>query len=704
MQLLNRFANHIVTLGMVIFLCFLPYTLYAQDEIWNFDNAEIGTVIKKVSEKTGKNFILDPRVQGKVTLISQNPVNEKEAYQVLLSLLRVHGFKVVESNNVIRIVPQDSANNDKGPVINKATENGEQEIIKIITLKYISPNEILPSLREIIPRTGHVMAIEASNHIIVADTQNNILKVEKLIKQIDTKTPRMVNMVSLQYASATEVATSLGNLLRDKGGSRAFPISLGADERTNSLLISGGTKELRDYIMRVAKQFDTPTDNHYNSEVIYLKYIAASTIAPIIASFLEESLRTNKEHIEEANNKASAASFSAPTQVVNNAPMAPPNHLRALQEFNYTQGEQGSLFAENDRKPQSGIVSRFVQWEESSNALIIKAPTNIMRAIKSIIAKLDIRRPQVIIEVIIAELSLNRIEEYGVEWDVSSDASIKVGTRFNPPLHNTIVGGLTGGAVNLLGQGLSVGVFRHGDLSALIRMLASDTSANILSTPTLVTLDNQTALIKVGEKVPFAIGQTNNQNSGGNPFTSYDREEVGLSLTIKPQIVNDCEIKLQIENILSNVVPNSANISTGGNPTTSERTIITNVIVEEGKILVLGGLIQDTWQEMKAQVPFFGSIPFIGYLFKSEKKELVKKNLMIFLRPRIIENDTLGIQISTNKYDEMRKAQVQNYGALNHPFVDEPITAQPLHPNDYYKEPVAPTLQIAEVILPMPFQ
>jgi general secretion pathway protein D len=209
----------------------------------------------------------------------------------------------------------------------------------------------------------------------------------------------------------------------------------------------------------------------------------------------------------------------------------------------------------------------------------------------------------------------------------------------------------------------------------------------------------------VGQKVPFAVGQTNNQNTAGNPFTSFDREEVGLSLTIKPQIINNGEIKLQIENILSNVVSGSANPNTGGNPTTNERTIVTNVLVNEGKILVLGGLIQDEWQETISRVPFLSRIPWVGTLFRRDSKELIKKNLMIFLRPKIIYDNDSGARISACKYEGSRFAQLQSYDVLDEPFIDEPITAPPLSEDDYYAGPKhRGCAQVnEEIILPSPF-
>lgn len=695
----------------VFFIILLSSSLYAVEkglekdkELWNFDSADIETVVKRVSEETGKNFVLDPRVQGKVTIISQHALNPKEVYEVFLSVLRILGFKAIDADNVIKIIPQEGANNDNGSVTNKISRNNDEQIIKVISLKYVSATEMLAMVREMIPRTSHMFALTATNSIIIADTQSNILKIEKIVQQIDTNVSQTVEVISLHHASASDVVTTLTNLLRDKGGSKTSPIAFAPDDRTNSILVSGGSKELRRYTASVIRKLDSKSNNNANSEVIYLQYVQARDIAPIVAAYLEEALRTSDEAKTQKEGKETAASAiatasSAPPTIGFN-----PNHLRALQENSITGGAQGTLFADNEKQAQSGIVNRFVQWEQSTNAIIVKAPPTIMRALKSVIAKLDIKRPQVLIEVIIAEVNLDRVEEFGVEWNASPDASVKFATRFFP--QTGIIGSLNGALPSSLALGgMTVGVFRHGDLRAIAKLLSTNASANLLSTPTLVTLDNQTALIKVGEKVPFAIGQTNNQDTNGNPFTSYDREEVGLSLTIKPQIVNNGEIRLQIENILSNVIPDSANIGTGGNPRTSERTVVTNVLVQDGKILVLGGLIQDAWQEVKSQVPFLGSVPGVGELFKRTNKQLVKKNLMIFLRPTIICDDIKGVRLSTSKYDQTRLAELESYDVLHHPFIDEPVTAPVLAEEDYYprEAPLNPMNQI-EVVLPPPFQ
>ncbi len=709
--------RHLFSLSILVICCLFAgiNATYAQNEniynatnnknnkeIWNFQNVDIATVVKRVSEETGKNFILDPRVQGQVTIISQQAMTPDEVYQVFLSVLRVHGFKAIEANKVVKIIPNDGVNTDTGRLVNKPGNAADQQIVKIIGLKYISPNEILTAIRNMIPATSKVASTASTNYLIVADTASNIQKVEQLIAQVDKKSNQAVEMVTVQYAVAKELVNTLNEVLKSKTDPKASLVNLASDERTNRVLISGGTPEIRAYIKELAKKLDSPLDSNANSEVIYLKYVQASNIAPIVAAYLEEAISSHKEEkVREGGAKEAVTTtvnnVTAPTQVENY-----PNHLRALKENSMDSGSQGMLFNSNENQPKSGIINRYVQWEGTTNALIIKAPPTIMHEIRTMIAKLDIRRPQVLIEVIIAEVGLDRLERLGVDWNTSPNASVKFGTRF---FNNEggLVGGLAGGNVAELASGITVGVFRHGDLRAIIRALAADTSTNILSTPTLVTLDNQTALIKVGQKVPFAIGQTNNQNVGGNPFTSFDREEVGLSLTIKPQIINKREIKLQIENILSNVIPNTGNVNTGGNPTTSERTIVTNVLVNEGKILVLGGLIQDEWRKQQSAVPFLGRLPWVGVLFRRDEKQLVKKNLMIFLRPKIMYDDASALSLSTKKYDETRQTQVRSYDVLDEYFVDEPPVQKPLGKGDYYTNGKEPRQEAPEVILPSPF-
>lgn len=710
----NRILRIGITLWLTIGLILCSMIASAQNEtnnreIWNFQNVDIATVVKRVSEETGKNFILDPRVQGQVTIISQQAMTPDEVYQVFLSVLRVHGFKAIEANKVIKIVPNDGVTADTGNIVRRLGGNADQQIVKIIGLKFISPNEIIAAIRNMVPNTSKIASTGSTNFLIVADTVSNVSKIEQLIAQIDQRSTQGVDIVSIKYAVAKEMVQTLNNVLKSKGDAKAGLINLASDDRSNRILISGGTPELRTYIKEVALKLDIPLDNNANSEVIYLKYVQASNIAPIVAAFLEEAISTHtEEKVREGAGKESVTTtvnnVSTPTPIETY-----PNHLRALKENSMDAGVQGNLFGSNENQPKSGIINRYVQWEGTTNALIIKAPPTIMHAIRTMVAKLDIRRPQVLIEVIIAEVGLNRLERLGVEWNRSPNASVKFGTRFfsneiNPDgTAGGIIGSFAGGNVAELASGMTVGIFRHGDLRAIIRALANDTSSNILSTPTLVTLDNQTALIKVGQKVPFAIGQTNNQNVGGNPFTSFDREEVGLSLTIKPQIINQREIKLQIENILSNVIAGSANADTGGNPTTSERTIVTNVLVHEGKILVLGGLIQDEWQQQKSSVPFLGKIPVIGALFRRDEKQLIKKNLMIFLRPKIIFDDARGTALSADMYDDARQNQLRSYDVLDQYFIDEPITAAPLSENDYFPGEAPPPHPRAEVILPSPF-
>ncbi len=707
--MLHKFLKSFVSIA-IVFGSTLLYTSAVAEPgsyaYWNFNQADIHTLIQQVSKETGKNFIVDPRVQGKVTVISQQPLNKAEAYQVFLSILQVHGYAAIKSGKVIKIIPLDKAKTKATPPYRFA-KYPDQLVVKVIPLKNATASEVLRSLKPLVDKSSHIAAY--NNNLIIADTMGNIRKLEGIINQLDSTMNDYAEIIPVYHASALDLLNTLKEFTKDRFKVKN-PLKLGADERTNSLLISGGTTGKRQYIKGLIIQLDAKTDNSYNSEVIYLNYTESRNIAPIVGTFLEDAMKSSQDQKLRKQIESTHTNLSQPRRSSDTSTFSNPRHLSALKSSAETGGTQGSLFNDNESRPQSGVVNRFVQWEESTNALIIKAPPTLMRAVKSIISKLDIRRPQVLIEVIIAEIAINRGKEFGVEWNPSSNASVKFGTRFPTRPNqdtNNILGGFFGGVVEQLGSGLTVGIFRHGSLRAIVRALAADRAANILSTPKLVTLDNQTALIKVGEKVPFAVGQTNNDDIGGNPFTSFDREEVGLSLTIRPQITHSGAVKLEIESILSNVIENSATDATGGNPTTSERTIVTNVMVDDGKILVLGGLIQESWQEVQSRIPIVGRLPYVGALFGSKRKELVKKNLMIFIRPVIMRDELKNIAVSNKRYDRVRDAQRRSYHTLERPFVDEPISAAPLAKEDYYPSSMTQSdvyaKQGSQIVLPLPY-
>lgn len=671
---------------------------------WNFNNVDIKTIIEAVAEQTQKNFIVDPRVQGKVTVISQAPIQKKDIYELFLTILQVHGYGAIETGNIVKILPSEQANSGE----TNLDRNFKQTlpVIKIFPLKYIAAPDMLISLKALMPKSSKIIAHADSNHIIVIDNSNQMSKYAAILEKLDVPSAHLIDVVSVKYASSTDIANVLLDVIRQKKNLKNN-VSISADDRTNNILLSSGTKEMRDQIKQAIRSLDVQTDNTFNSEVVYLKYVEARNIAPIIATFMEDASAATKEDEKSTTVRPSLQANNSSTST---SPIQR-QHLRALKSNSEYGTGQGMLFDENENRPKSGVENKYVQWEELTNSLIIKGSPSLIRSAKSIVAKLDIRRPQVLIEVIIAEINLNRVSELGVEWGPSASSKIKFGTRFHDSANdaNHITGGFFDGVVERLGSGLSVGVFQHGNLRALVKALASDTSANILSTPTLVTLDNQTALIKVGEKVPFAVGQTNNDNIDGNPFTSFDREEVGLSLAIKPQITRSGAVKLQIENILSNVIPNSgADDRTGGNPTTSERTIVTNVIVDDGKILVLGGLIQNSWEDVESRVPVVGRVPLFGNLFKNKTKRLVKKNLMVFLRPIVMKDDAMSIHQSTLRYDRFRTSQLNSYYANERTFVDEPNTLNMLDETDYHpsSQPQGRKKihQKDRVVLPEPFE
>jgi len=690
--------NLILLVTLIPTLCF---SLESDSIIWNFNDVDIQTLIKNTSEITGKNFVVDPRVQGKITVISQNPIAKDQIYPVFVSILNVHGFSAVSAGQVVKILPIERAIENSN--MTSTAANLDNLVVKVFKLKFVQASNILVSLKPLLSETSTIVAGVSPNYLIIADKEGNVERLEKIIDQLDVLKENEVDILHVKYSSASDLSNTLTTLLsksKDKISSTTFA----ADARTNAILVSGGTPETRNYLKQIIRQLDLPTDNNSNSEVIYLKYIEASKIAPIIGTFLADAMQSSdKESERRTTHQDTPFNNSNQSQGSNQKSLFSSKHLSSLRDYESNQGNQGSLFNDNENAEKSGAINQYVQWEGSSNALILKAPPNLMQAVRSIINKLDISRPQILIEVIIAEIGMNRSKEISTEWNPTPDGDVKFGTRFptGTSAANNIVGGFSPGTVETLGSGLSLGVFQSGNLKALIKMLQSDASANILSTPTLVTLDNQAALIKVGEKVPFAIGTTNNDNVGGNPFTSFDREEVGLSLTIKPQITHAGGIKLQIENILSNIVPNTATTNSGNNPTTSERTIITNVMVNDGKILVLGGLIQDSWQKTLSKVPFLGDLPLVGFFFRTHKNELVKKNLIIFLRPTIMKEES---DLSASKYNKIRTDFIESHHAFDRKFIEEPVNLMPLQEKKKSNTALSSNNQdIGHVLLPAPF-
>jgi len=702
----------------------------------NLADADLSAVVATVAEITGKNFIVDPRVKGKVTIISSRPLDKNAIYQVFLSVLEVHGFAAVPAGEVIKIVPDANA---KQSAITLSTSehpgNGDEPVTRVIDVKNIQAAQLVPILRPLVAQQGHLAAYPQNNMVILSDRASNVQRIIEIIRRIDVPSRNEIEIIPLHHASAGEVVrvvTSLAQQEKTKEGAGAGGsggLTLVADERTNTVLL-GGDKEDRLRLRTIISHLDTPLENTGgNTTVIYLHYAQAKDLVSVLTG-------VSKGSETSSSSSRRSSSGGAPGQ---GAPPPPASS-----------SSSGGAFKD---------VS--IEADEATNALVITAPPDQMRTILSVIRQLDIRRAQVLVEAIIAEVSATRANELGVQWAVDGvglgsgirgidGAGGPVGIVNFPKsgsggtgLADIILGSaagaatgsLAGGAAAIsgaLGTGLNLGIGNR-SFVALIRALSSDGSTNILSTPNLLTLDNQEAEIVVGTNVPFLTGSYSNSmtgsslggssyggstsgtgsnlgssgtsGSGGyvsNPFQTIQRQDVGLTLKVTPQINEGNSVKLKIEQEVSALTTPPQGISTS-DVVTSKRSIKTTVLVDDGQMIVLGGLIDDQVQENQNKVPLLGDIPLIGALFRSNSNNINKRNLMIFLHPTIMRDAAITAQVSGSKYNYMRDRQIEAMHPEARP-KDLGLVLPPLPQGEGKSTTVVTAASTSPLDLPPPFE
>lgn len=639
----------------VVLLLWIP-TLYAQGEgvTLNLKDASIRTLIETVSEATGKNFVIDPRVKAKVTVVSSKPLDRDELYQVFLSILQVHGYSAVPVGGVIKIVPDVNAK--QGPVMVSGRGVGDQLVTRVLQVQNVPAAQMVPILRPLVPQQGHLAAYAPSNVLVISDRAANIARLAKIIQRIDVPESQQIEVIPLEYASASEVVriiTTLGQ--KDAKGTQVpgQPV-LAADDRSNSVLLSGD-KASRLRIRSLIAHLDTPLEGGGNTQVVFLKFANAEELAPILLGV------SQKQQQAERGARGGAQAAAATASKTN---------------------------AEID-----------IQADPRNNALIITAPPAQFNRLRGVIRQLDIRRAQVLVEAIIAEVNTDLVRDLGVEFAVIPSDADK-----GPVAISNIIGpggsGRTGGSLGELaldgleniGAGLFLGAadLRSGAtrFAFLLRALDGDAATNILSTPTLVTMDNEEAQIVVGQNVPFVTGSfTQTGTDATNPFQTIEREDVGLTLTITPQINEGDTIKLDLEQETSNVSTTAQAIG-AADIVTNERSIKTSVLVEDDQILVLGGLIEDEFRDSANKVPLLGDIPFLGRLFRFDTTNKIKRNLMVFIHPVIIRNEATATVYTNRKYSYLQARQIeagmQKRGLMKDkaarlPDLDDLITRVPGH-------------------------
>lgn len=588
----------------------------------NYKDADIRQVIEAVGEVTGKNFILDPRVKAQVTMLSVAPMSPDAFYEAFLSILSVYGFVAVPAGDVIKILPDANARQMPGAELESGGGRRPDDIVtRVIAVQNVAAAQLVPILRPLIPQYGHLAAHPPSNLLIISDRASNVDRMAQIIARIDLAADQDYEVIRLEHASATEIvklvsALNQGAQQGEGGGPR---ITVVADERTNSVLITGAKDDRLRYRALIT-HLDTPLEEGGDTQVRYLRYTNATDLATKLQS-----------QYSGTGAQAAAGKDAAPPA---------------------QRGEVG------------------IWADDSTNALIITAPPKIMKSMMAIIDKLDIRRAQVLVEAVIVEVSSDRAAELGVTWAVGNanlDNAIGVtkfpGTTGVAGLGGALISGGTGttNPAALIGDGLSLGVGRLRDSGisfvALLEALESDGTSNIIGTPVLVTLDNEEAEIKVGQEVPFVTGSFTDAGSTGgsvNPFQTIQREQVGLSLKLTPQINEGDAVRLKIAQEISSLLPSTAAVDL----ITSNRSINTTVIVQDGATLVLGGLIQDQVTETQSRVPLLGRIPLLGALFRSDSTKKSKTNLMVFIKPTILRDNVQAAFETNTKYNYIRDQQL----------------------------------------------
>ncbi len=641
-------------------LFFSPMGMGAQEEkvSLNFVNADIDEVVKAVSHITGRNFLIDPRVKGTINIVSSTPIPSSLAYDVLLSALRLQGFASVESGGVTKVMPEADAKLYVG-ASGDTHGSGDKLVTRVYVLKYESATQMVPILRPLIAPNNIVTAYPNSNALVVTDYASNLKRIEQIVESIDQPSAETPIVIPVKLVSAVELAQTINRLMQDGGTaapgggtdiSQRFVLT--TDTRTNSLLLRTDNPAKVARVRELVEKLDIETATPGNMHVIYLKNAEATKVAQTLRAVMSGDTSTP------VATPATGGATAAPTG--------------------------------------GGIV----QADVASNALIITAPTAIYNNLREVVEKLDVRRAQVYVEALIVEVQADKAAQFGIQWQAlggvnGSGRQVIGGTNFGTT--GNIISAAT--SLSSLGQGLNIGIANGTitlpgsttpilNLGMLASALETDTKSNILSTPNLLTLDNEEAKIIVGQNVPFITGSyaQTGTTATATPFQTIERKDVGLTLRIKPQVSEGGTIKLQIYQEVSSV--DATTLTNSAGVTTNKRSLESMVLVNDGQIIVLGGLIQDSVSDTKSKVPLLGDIPWLGSLFRNDSRTHTKTDLMVFLRPYILRSEQDSKGLTQNRYEYLRGAQQQSQ-----------MSASPLLPN--MPAPMVPQLELKQP-LPSP--
>lgn len=616
--MLNHKTSLFRALALVLLLPLLSVA-YGQEGTWrlNLKDADIRAFVTQVADITGYSFVVDPRVKGKVTVLSSAPMNKDEIYDLFLAVLQVHGFTAIPGEEVIKVVQQVDAKQSAESLDRFPSVPSEQLITRVIQVNNANALELVPILRPLVAKYGHLAGVAAANALIVSDHAANIRRIEDIVRELDSPSKYEVEVIQLREAWVGDMVKLLQELAPDEigkpgGADVARKYSVTADERSNRLILRGD-QTFRDKMRGLIRKLDQPSATGGTTKVIRLKHADAKTLTEILKGVMGELAK-------EAPGGAAQGASSATRQTA------------------------FSIFA-----------------DEGLNALVIRGEPSMMQEAELIVSQLDVRRAQVLIEAAIVEISDELGEDLGIQLavgDESGGSTPVAGTNFTnvgrslgevlsalltDSLITPAAGGITVGAGERDKNGVSWGV--------LLQALSTSAAANLLSTPSIITLDNQESEIIVGQNVPFRTGQSTTTGDGlSNPFTTIERRDIGLTLKVTPTISEDGLVRLVVEQTTEDVAESIENAS---DIVTNKREIKTTVLADDGETIVLGGLIKDDYQVSKSKVPLLGDIPVLGRLFSSESERRVKRNLLVFLRPTIMLDKVDAVAATEDKYNSL---------------------------------------------------
>lgn len=679
-QLQRGFASRWVRASCLALAMFSPLGVFAEEAkpTWkiNMKEAEIRQLIEQVSDITGDSFVVDPRVKGKVTVVSNTEMTEKEILEMFESVLRVHNFASVRTGKMVKIIPTQGAKQDSVP-LEAADRSSDKIITQVIPVKFSSATELVPILRPMVPQYGHLAAVTSSNALIISDHSVNVQRILDIVHRIDTADNEEAEVIQLKHAWVGDLVKLLEQLAGGGagkgaagGGGGSSRVKAVADERTNRLILRG-EKSARQKLRALVLDLDRPAEHSVATSVIYLRFADAVKVSEVLRGIVTgqaTSPSSSSSSTGFGGSQASRSGSSGSTFGSSGGGLGMSSGMGGS-----SSGAAGGQRQATAAPVQAGNIT--IQADDTLNALVVRASPSDMAEIRGLIKQLDIRRAQVLIEAAIVEITGDAGKSLGVQWAAVNENVAVGGTSFSN-VGNSISGVLTAALANSstsdtstststssslsLANGLTLGGGSSDsegkpDFALILQAINTATNTNVLSTPSIMTLDNEEAEILVGQNVPFITG-SQLSSSGTNPFQTVERKDVGLNLKVTPQVNEGDTIRLRVTQEASSIATTATTEST--DLITNKRLINTSILATDGQVIVLGGLMEDTINDRVQKVPLLGDIPFLGALFRSTSKEQQKRNLLLFLRPTIVRDDAMAANVTNRKYQQVRSQGV----------------------------------------------